>query len=146
MAAFTLEQQATVGIAGANALGQMGANGATAIGGNGGMNPAGMMAGMAMGGAVAQNMTNIMGNMMGGMQAGANMTPPPVTPSVYNVAVNGQSTGPFDIATLTQMASSGSFTKDSLVWKPGMANWVAAGTVQELSPVFSTMPPVPPAM
>ena len=145
MAAFALEKQAEVGIAGANALGQMGANGAMSINANGGMNPAAMMTGMAMGGAIGQNMTNMMGNMMGGLQNGGSaMTPPPITPSVYNVAVNGQSTGPFDIQTLSQMASSGSLTKDSLVWKTGMQNWVAAGTVQELNTVFNSVPPIPP--
>ena len=145
MSAFALEKQAEVGIAGANALGQMGANGAMSINANGGMNPAAMMTGMAMGGAIGQNMTNMMGNMMGGLQnAGTSITPPPITPSVYNVAVNGQSTGPFDIPTLTQMATSGSLTKDSLVWKSGMQNWVAAGTVQELNSIFNSEPPIPP--
>lgn len=144
MGAFALEKQAEVGIAGAQALGQMGANGAMSMNGNGSMNPAAMMTGMAMGGAIGQSMTNMMGNMMGGLQNSTQTTPPPVTPSVYNVAVNGQATGPFDIPALTQMASTGSLTKDSLVWKAGMANWVAAGSVQELASVFSSVPPIPP--
>ncbi len=146
MAAFSIEKQAEVGIAGAEALGKMGAGGAMNMNAGGGMNPAAMMTGMAMGGAIGQNMTNMMGNMMNGLQngAGVGMTPPPVTSVAYNVAVNGQATGPFDIPTLTQMASSGSLTKESLVWKTGMQNWVAAGSVQELNIVFSSVPPTPP--
>lgn len=148
MAAYTLEQQAKVGIAGANALGQMGTNGGTEMSGNGGMNPAGMMAGMAMGGAIGQNMAGMMNGMMGGLnqqqtasaQSG-NTTPPPVPQTAYNVAVNGQSTGPYDMNTLSQMAANGQITRDTLVWKAGMANWAKAGDVQELSSIFATTPP-----
>ena len=67
-AAFQTEKQAEVGIAGANALGQMGANGAGNVnlgeGGGTGFNPAAMMAGMAVGGAVGQNMAGMMSGMM----------------------------------------------------------------------------------
>lgn len=145
--AYQLEQQAAVGIAGANALGQMGANGATEISGGGGMNPAGMMTGMAMGGAIGQNMAGMMNGMMGGLQQNnTGATPPPVIDSAYHIAVNGQTIGPYDIATLLQMASTGTFTKSSLVWKQGMENWVQAETVQELQSVFGGIPPVPSEM
>lgn len=156
LAAFQVEKQAEVGIAGAQALGQMGSNGGMNMGGNGSFNPAGMMAGMAMGGAIGQNITNTMGGMMnginqpiggqmGGQMGGAPQTPPPVTPSAYNVVLNGQSAGPYDINGLGTLVSTGQLTKESLVWKQGMANWVAAGTVQELSSLFaSATPPTPP--
>ena len=150
-AAFQTEKQAEVGVAGAEALGKMGANGAGGInigdGGNAGFNPAAMMAGMALGGAVGQNMAGMMNNMMSGMnqQTTPGAVPPPVPVVAYHVAVNGQSTGPFDIATLTQMATSGQLTKSSLVWKAGMAEWVKAETVDELKEVLANvMPPVPP--
>jgi membrane protease subunit (stomatin/prohibitin family) len=145
-AAYQFEQQAAVGIAGANALGQMGANSATEMSGGGGMNPAAMMTGIAMGGAIGQNMAGMINNMMGGVQrANPGTTPPPVIATAYHVAVNGQAKGPFDIATLTQMATSGTLTMSSLVWKQGMAGWVAAETVQELQTIFrGTVPPIPP--
>jgi membrane protease subunit (stomatin/prohibitin family) len=144
-AAYQFEQQAAVGIAGANALGQMGANGATEMSGGGGMNPAAMITGMAMGGVIGQNMAGMMNNMMGGVQnANLGTTPPPIIETAYHVAVNGQATGPFDIATLTQMATSGTLTKSSLVWKQGMAGWVAAETVQELQTIIrGNIPPIP---
>ncbi len=150
--AFQTEKQAEVGIAGANALGQMGANGAGDInlsgnGGSGeGFNMAAMMASMAVGGAVGQNIAGTMNNMMSGinqqLQTGA--TPPPIPTSVYHVAVNGQATGPFGLNALKQMVATGQFNENSLVWKEGMAEWVMAGTVDELKALFVTsMPPIP---
>lgn len=152
--AFQTEKQAEVGIAGASALGQMGANGAGDInlgsnGGSGeGFNMAAMMASMAVGGAVGQNIAGSMNNMMSGINqpASVGVTPPPIPTIAYHIAVNGQAAGPFDVATLTQMANAGQITADSFVWKNGMAEWVKAGTVEELKSIFANvMPPVPPA-
>ncbi|MCQ2534782.1 MAG: SPFH domain-containing protein [Clostridia bacterium] len=150
MAAFQVGAQTEVGVAGAQALGQMGAAGATSVNGSGGMNLTGMMTGMALGGAIGQNLAGTVSGMMNPMQNmstnAQTMVPPPVPTNTYHVAVNGQASGPFDIATLTTMASNGSFNKDSLVWKQGMAEWTAAGNVSELSSVFGVpgMPPIPP--
>ena len=148
--AYQTEAQTQVGVAGANALGQMGSNGAGGVdlgGGGVGFNPAAMMAGMAVGGAIGQNIAGTMNNMMSGANAqpAPGAVPPPIPSTAYHVAVNGQTTGPFDIATLTQMAAVGQLTSDSLVWKYGMAQWVKSGTVEELRGVFSNLPPVPPA-
>ena len=148
--AFQVEKQAEVGVAGAQALGQMGANGAgdVSLGGSGeGFNMAAMMASMAVGGAVGQNIAGAMNNMMGGInqQTTPGAVPPPIPAVAYHVAVNGQATGPFDISVLTQMAAAGQLTADSLVWKNGMAQWVKAGTVDELKNLFTNvMPPIPP--
>lgn len=152
LGAFQVEKQAEVGVAGAQALGQMGANGAgdVNIGGSGdgtGFNMAAMMASMAVGGAVGQNIVGAMNNMMGGInqQADPGAVPPPIPTVAYHVAVNGQATGPFDISVLAQMATAGQLTADSLVWKNGMAQWAKAGTVDELKNLFANaMPPIPP--
>lgn len=148
--AFQVEKQAEVGVAGAQALGQMGASGAgdVSLGGSGeGFNMAAMMASMAVGGAVGQNIAGAMNNMMGGInqQTTPGAVPPPIPAVAYHVAVNGQATGPFDISVLTQMVAAGQLTADSLVWKNGMAQWAKAGTVDELKNLFAnTMPPIPP--
>lgn len=147
--AFQVEKQTEVGVAGANALGQMGANGAGSVdlGRSGaGFNPAAMMAGMAVGGAVGQNMAGIMNNAMSGINqpVQSSVTPPPVPIATYHIAVNGQATGPYDINTLRQMSSTGQFSAGSLVWKPGMSEWVKAETLDELKPMFAVMPPIPP--
>ena len=144
-AAYQVEKQAEVGVAGAEALGQMGANGAMNMSGDGGMNPAGMMTGMIMGGAIGQNMAGMMNGMMSGVATTPQgMTPPPMPTVAYHVAINGQAAGPFDMGTLAQMVASGTLTKTSLVWKQGMANWVQADTVQELQGLFgNNIPPIP---
>lgn len=144
---YQLEKQAEVGIAGATALGQMGSNGATEISGGGGMNPVGLMAGMAIGGTIGQNMSGMMNNMMEGVkQSNSEVSPPPIITSMYQVVVDGLATGPYDIHTLSQMATNGTLTKTSLVWKQGMLNWVSADTVHELQSVFvSEVPPIPPS-
>ncbi len=150
LGAFQVEKQAEVGVAGANALGQMGANGAGDInlsGGGDGFNMAAMMASMAVGGAVGQNIAGSMNNMMSGINqpVQVNMTPPPIPAVAYNVAVNGQATGPFDLVALQQMAIAGQFAGSSLVWRPGMSAWVSAETVDELKEVLANaMPPIPP--
>ena len=146
--AFQVEKQAEVGVAGAAALGQMGANGTgnVNLGGGDGFNMASMMASMAVGGAVGQNIAGTMNHLMGGIQqpVQSGMTPPLIPTVAYHVAVNGQATGPFDVAVLTQMTSSGQFTADSLVWKSGMTQWAKAGTVDELKHLFTdVMPPIP---
>lgn len=146
--AFQVEKQTEVGVAGAQALGQMGANGAGDVnlsGGGDGFNMAAMMASMAVGGAVGQNIAGAMNNMMGGInqQIAPGAVPPPLPTAVYHVAVNGQATGPFALSTLAQMAANGQLTGDSLVWKNGMAQWEKAASVDELKGLFSTMPPIP---
>lgn len=149
LTAYQIGAQTQVGVEGAKALGHMGAAGGTTVNGSGGMNLTGMMTGMALGGAIGQNLAGTMNGMMSPMQNMVNnaqaVTPPPVPVSAYHVAVNGQATGPFDVNTLTNMAANGSLTKESLVWKQGMAEWVSAGSVAELANVFGIpgMPPIP---
>lgn len=146
-AAYQMEAQEHVGVAGAQGLGKMGAGGGGTVGG--GLNPAAMMAGMAVGGAIGQNLAGTMNTMMGSINQQAQptpQTPPPINPAssaMYNVAVNGQATGPFDMVTLRNMFMAGTFLKESLVWTAGMSNWQKAGDVEELKSMFCEMPPIP---
>lgn len=151
LSAFQLEKQAEVGVEGAKAFGQMGENGAGNLNLGGGlvMNPAGMMAGMAMGSAIGQNMAGMVGGMMNGLNQQvapqANNVPPVPGNESYHVAVNGTATGPYTLSVLSTMAANGQLTSESLVWKSGMANWQAAGSISELAGLFAgTVPPVPP--
>lgn len=147
--AFQIEKQAEVGVAGANALGQMGENGAGNInlgdGGLSGFNPAAMMASMAVGGVVGNNIAGAVNNIIGGINqpVQSNVAPPPIPTSSYYVAVNGKPTGPFNIPALTQMAVSGQLTANDLVWKNGMEEWQKATIVDELKSLFNTIPPIP---
>lgn len=139
MGAHALNQQADVLKTAANSLGEMGNMG----GAGGGMNAAGMMTGMAMGGAMGGQMAGMM-NQMGQTMNQQQNTPPPPPQIQYNVSVNGQSTGPFNMQQLQQMAQSGQLTTNTHVWKQGMTNWELAGNVQELSAIFGAVPPPPP--
>lgn len=70
LGAFQIEKQAEVGVAGAEALGHMGENGAGSVNlggdstGGTGFNPAAMMASMAIGNVVGQNIAGSMNNIM----------------------------------------------------------------------------------
>lgn len=147
-AAYQVEAQTQVGVAGANALGQMSANNAGSVDlGGAGFNPAAMMTGMALGGAVGQNVANTMNGIMSGInqQTMPSAVPPPVPVIAYHVATNGQASGPFDLATLNQMAVLGQLTNDTLVWNAGMSDWAKAATVEELKNILNNvMPPIPP--
>lgn len=148
ISAFQVEKQADVGIAGAQALGQMGANGTGNVNlgdSADGFNMAAMMASMTIGSAVGRNIADAMNPITGsmGQSTPAGVTPPPILPVAYYVAVNSKAIGPFELSVLAQMASSGQLTADSLVWKNGMSQWEKAKAVDELKGLFSVMPPIP---
>lgn len=110
----------------------------------GGIMGAGLGAGMGFG--MANQMGNMYQNNNFNAQTGMNNTntPPPITPPpvvTFHVAVNGQQTGPFNLQQLQTMAQQGQLTKQSLVWKAGMAGWLAAETQPELAPLFNNVPP-----
>ncbi|MFA9391254.1 MAG: SPFH domain-containing protein [Prolixibacteraceae bacterium] len=103
---------------------------------------AGAGMGMGMGFAMANQMGQ---TFTGGQQPQApqsSSTPPPVPPPIaFHLVLNGQQAGPFDFATLKQMAAKNQFTKETLVWREGMANWTAAGQLPELNSTFESVPP-----
>jgi len=118
-------------------------------------NPGGIAAagvGVGMGFGIGGQMANAMGGMFTGAaqppaapdappQAGT-ATPPPLPPQVQVfVALDGKQAGPFDLPALQQLAREGKLTRDTLVWKQGMAAWAAASTVAELEPVVESVPP-----
>ncbi|HEX5725891.1 MAG TPA: SPFH domain-containing protein [Longimicrobiaceae bacterium] len=103
----------------------------------GGTAGAGM--GMGMGFAMAQQMGQALGGQQG-QPRGA--TPPPLPGQAqFFVAAGGAHTGPHALDALRQQAASGALTRDTLVWKEGMAAWTRAGEVAELAPVFGAVPP-----
>jgi membrane protease subunit (stomatin/prohibitin family) len=105
-------------------------------------NPGGTAAGgmgMGMGFAMANQMGQAMNVPAQQPQAAA---PPPLPQtSQYHIAINGQQSGPFDLAALKQYVQNGQLTRDTLVWSQGMANWQAAGEVAELTSLFGAVPP-----
>lgn len=146
--AHAINKQAEVLKTAAESMGQMGG---MDMGGMG-MNPAGMMMGMAMGGAMGGQMANMMNGMNQQMQQpqqpmGQQVAPPPMPGAVsYMVAVNGQQYGPYNMQQMQQMVQGGQLTRETYVWKQGMANWDMAGNVQELASLFGAVPPPMPGM
>ena len=140
MAAYQIEAQTAVGVAGAEALGRSGQTGSIAS--DSGLNMAGITAGIAIGGALGQNIAGNMNSLMGAsVQA-----PPPLPRDGYFVANGDKATGPFPVQTLQQMSDAGSLDTSTLVWKQGMADWQTAGSIQELADLFArstTPPPIP---
>jgi membrane protease subunit (stomatin/prohibitin family) len=111
-------------------------------------------AGGAMGGGMGMGMGFAMANTMGQAMTGGGQAPPsqasapPPPPSQaapvsFHVSVNGQSYGPYDMPTLQQHVAGGQITRESMVWKNGMAAWLPAGQVSELGSLFGP-PPLPP--
>lgn len=144
LGAHSLDKQAEVLKSAAENLGKMGTM-KMGNGDGGGLNPAGMMTGMMMGGAMGQQMAGMMSQMGQTVQGGMN-TPPPVPHVQYFTAVNGQQAGPFTIQQLQQLAGNGQLTKQTYVWKQGMANWDFAENIPEVAAIFmaNTPPPPPP--
>lgn len=66
--------------------------------------------------------------------------PPPLLDIAYWLAVNGQPTGPHNEAQLQALRASGHLTRESKVWKEGMAGWISAAEVADLAR-FIAVPP-----
>ncbi|MEM7085707.1 MAG: SPFH domain-containing protein [Bacteroidota bacterium] len=114
----------------------------------GGTAGAGM--GMGMGFVLAQQMGGMMSPQMGGQQQmppqQAAAVPPPMPQAVqYFYAANGQQAGPVGFEQLRALFANRTINKDSLVWKQGMANWMAVKDVEELKSFLggNTPPPLP---
>ena len=96
--------------------------------------------GMGMGFAMAQQM----GQMFNQQNQQAQQQGPPPVPGAavaFYIAVNGQQQGPYNLQTLQTMIQQGSLTRDTLIWKQGMAAWTKAGDVTEVSSLFGAVPP-----
>ena len=102
--------------------------------------------GMGMGMAMANQMTSQAGPWGTGAGASAATPPPPPPPveHVWHIAENGATHGPYSKAALGRMAGDGKLTRETHVWTAGQDGWLMAGDVQELSQLFTILPPPPP--
>ena len=57
---------------------------------------------------------------------------------------SGTTTGPYSKADLGRMAGKGAFKRDTYVWTAGQDGWQRAEDVQELTQLFTILPPSPP--
>ena len=160
--AHGINKQAEVLKAGMENLGQMGSM-SLGNGGNGHLNPAGMMTSIMMGAAVGGQVGNMM-NQMGqtlqqGMSgAGQSMQAPPPIPTtqqaVWFLVINGSQYGPCDVDALSQMLASGQISGDTLAWSAGMTSWQPMKNISalkvlilqssgEVPPPIPNIPPIP---
>ena len=105
---------------------------------NTGEGGAGLGMGLGAGMAMAQQMMNVMAP----TNAPAAGGPPPLPGAAqYYIGVGGQQQGPYDSGALQQQIQTGALTRETLVWKQGMASWTPAGQVPEVAQLFAAMPP-----
>lgn len=70
--------------------------------------------------------------------AAAAAGPPPLPHGAsYYIAVDGKPVGPLDMAALRQRASRGELRGDTLAWREGMPEWLAASAIAELASLVS---------
>ena len=110
-----------------------------AAGTPGGLASAG--AGIGLGAVLANTVVGGLAGPQGGPGGGM---PPPVPQTLYHVAVNGQTQGPFAQRQLAEAVAAGQVSGATLVWAHGMSGWIPASQVPDLAPLFAAPPPPPP--
>jgi hypothetical protein len=75
--------------------------------------------------------------------------PPPMqVDTQFHIMVGAQQYGPYNLQTLAGFVPTGQLTPQSMVWRPGLATWLSASQVPELSGLFlppsEIAPPPPP--
>jgi hypothetical protein len=77
----------------------------------------------------------------------APIAPPPLPQAQWFLGINGQQDGPHTVEAVRAKIAEGVVTKDTLVWKPGLANWERAESVPEIAVLFAPVPPpLPPPL
>jgi len=101
--------------------------------------------GMGMGFAMANQIGQAMQQQQqqGQKQSGGPPPPPSSGPAAY-IAVDGETTGPFNAKQLTQKMQDGALDRSTMVWMEGMDEWAPAGEVDALQALFKSTPPPPP--
>lgn len=93
---------------------------------------------------VGMGMGFAMANQLGKIMAAPPEASPVLPGESYFIGNNGCKTGPFDLNTIIGRIKDGSVTRESLLWKQGMADWGKAETFSEFKPSFmATPPPLP---
>lgn len=88
-------------------------------------------------GGIGSKLSGAVGGVFGGKKQ-SGTAPPPLPSAAYYVAVEDEQTGPYSMSELRRMAGDGSLTRDSLVWKEGMEEWIPAGEMENLVKLFGS--------
>ena len=107
----------------------------------GGGEGVGLGVGMAMGQRIAASLTPQQ-PAPAAVAAPAPAGPPPLPSTAqWFVGVGGVQQGPYDPAALSGLVGAGTLTRETLVWKDGMAGWLPAAQVPEVGGLFGAAPP-----
>ena len=92
--------------------------------------------------------------MIGGLSAAHTPARPPASPAAppplaavgaeWHVAAGGGQSGPHTVQQVQAMIQRGQLVADALVWKAGMAGWVALTECADFAGILATVPPPPP--
>lgn len=107
-------------------------------------NPSGGGMGEGMGLGMGFAMANRMVQSPGMQAPGATAAPPPPPTSVWHVAMNGQTSGPFDDQQIVGAIQRGELAPTTHVWTPALGGWTQAGQVPQLAAFFAAASPPPP--
>ena len=74
--------------------------------------------------------------------------PPPMMPQYqYHIAINGQTSGPYPYPKVVEMLQHQQINTATMVWREGLANWIAIAQCPELAiPVPPPIPSIPPIL
>lgn len=97
--------------------------------------------GMSM--AIAQQMVGTMNSVMSNMHVSGAMNPIPQQPAqLYYAIIDDVQSGPYSEKEMTELINNRKVTKDTFVWKPGMAGWERAEQVPEVLRLVILLPPL----
>ncbi len=81
------------------------------------------------------------GRLMPQMAGGVATMPPPSSATMWHIAVNGQTRGPFALPQLAEAVARREVHAGTMVWTAGMTSWLPAAEVPQLGSLFSAAPP-----
>ena len=96
--------------------------------------------GLGLGVGIGNQMSNVSGNL------NTQNTPPPPPITLYYVLINNQQNGPLSIDQLKQLIIDVRVNIQTMIWKPGLENWILISELPETSILFNQIPPPLPAL
>jgi hypothetical protein len=94
-----------------------------------------------MGMAIAQQMVNTMNQAMSQMQIPGSMNQTQPAAISYYAMIDGLQAGPFSEQELTRLITEKKISKETYLWKPGMANWDLAERLPDVLKLVALAPP-----
>lgn len=95
-----------------------------------------------MGIAVAQQMVKTMNEAMTNMYIPGTMNPmQPAQQQFYYAIIDNTQAGPFSEQELSRLISEKKISKETYIWKPGMANWEFAEKLPDILKLVALTPP-----